>query len=221
MDSLFAFFFFLTILLCRKATPVLHTTPLQPRSHRHRFFQGTLDLVLLNPELGPLPLHLHDDGWCLVLSPPLSHTNPRVNQKNHSTNNIPTVNNVNILAPTITPRGKVYCGSSRCTGNKLIISSPLLAKVYPARRLTQRSGPHICSRRSFTCNTPDCARATLFQTKQALNRHYEIIHLDERLDCPVPGCQNVGERGIKRYDNLVAHVRSKHGITLANGSQGD
>ncbi|RPB00439.1 hypothetical protein L873DRAFT_1843039 [Choiromyces venosus 120613-1] len=168
----------------------------------------TLDLVLtdntgkalpLNPELGPLPLHLHNDGWCTVLGPPLSHTTAGVNQNNHSTNNIPAVNNVNnILSPIITPRDKVYCGSSKCTGN---------------------SGPHTCSRRSFTCDAPDCAWATPFQTKQALNRHYEMIHLDERLDCPMPGCQNVGERGIKRYDNLVVHVRSKHGMTLVGGPQ--
>ncbi|RPA90018.1 hypothetical protein L873DRAFT_1849020 [Choiromyces venosus 120613-1] len=191
---------------------------------------GTLELVLadatgkalpLNPELGPLPLYLHDDGWRTVLGPPLSHTTAGVNQANHSTNNVPAVNNVNILAPIITPRDKVYCGSSRCAGNRFTISSPLLVKVYPARRLTQRSGPHTCSLRSFTCNAPDCARATPFQTKQALNRHYEMIHLDERLDCPVPGCQNVGEKGIKRYDNLVVHARSKHGMTLVSGSQGD
>ncbi|RPB00436.1 hypothetical protein L873DRAFT_1843038 [Choiromyces venosus 120613-1] len=168
---------------------------------------GTFDLILtdttgkalpLNPELGPLPLYLHHDGWCTVLGPPLSHTTADVNQDNDSPNNVPAVNNVNIFAPIITPRGKVYCGSSRCQGN---------------------SGPHACSRRSFTCGAADCARETPFQTKQALNRHYEMIHLDERLDCPVPGCQNVGERGIKRYDNLVVRVRSKHGMTLVGGSQ--
>ncbi|RPA90007.1 hypothetical protein L873DRAFT_1789008 [Choiromyces venosus 120613-1] len=173
------------------------------------YSHSTLDLILtdatgkalpLNPELGPLPLYLQDDGWCTVLGPPLSHITVGVNRDNHSTNNIPTVNNVGIPAPIIAPRDKVYCGSSRCVGN---------------------SGPHTCSSRSFTCDAPDCARATPFPTRQALNRHYEMIHLDERLDCPVPGCQNIGERGIKRYDNLVVHVRSKHGMTIVSGSQGD
>ena len=88
---------------------------------------------------------------------------------------------------------------------------PLYLYAYLLHLLTKRRGPHTCSRHSYTCNAPDCARPTPFGTKQALNRHYEVIHLAERIDCPVPGCKNVGENGIKRYDNLVAHVRNIHG----------
>ncbi|RPA89423.1 hypothetical protein L873DRAFT_1849304 [Choiromyces venosus 120613-1] len=174
----------------------------------YEFIRGTLDLVPtdatgkalpLNPELGPLPLFPHDDGWYTILGPPISHTTAGVNYENRSTNNIPAFNKVNIPGHIITARGKVYCGSSRCSGN---------------------SGPHTCSRGSFTCDAPDCTRATPFRTKQALNRHYEMIHLDERFDCPVSGCKRVGERGIKRYDNLAVHVRNKHGMALVSGSPG-
>jgi len=36
-------------------------------------------------------------------------------------------------------------------------------------------------------------------------RHYEVIDSVDRIDCPFPGCENFGEKGVKRYDNLVAH----------------
>jgi len=49
--------------------------------------------------------------------------------------------------------------------------------------------------------------------KQAFNCHYEVIHLVERIDCPLPGCENVGEKGIKMYDNLV-HMRHMHGAVF-------
>ena len=75
----------------------------------------------------------------------------------------------------------------------------------------------MCFRRSYTCHAPDCTRPTPFKTRQALNRHYEVIHFAERFDCLVPGCKNVGEKGIKRYDNLVAHMRNKHGASPAAG----
>ena len=41
-----------------------------------------------------------------------------------------------------------------------------------------------------------------------------------RFDCPVPGCENIGKKGIKRYDNLVAHMRNKHGVSQTGGSCG-
>ena len=88
---------------------------------------------------------------------------------------------------------------------------PLCLCAYPPHQLTQRRGPHTCSPRSFACNAPDCIRPTPFRTKQALNRHYELVHLGQRIDCPVPGCEIVGGKGIKRYDNLVVHVRNVHG----------
>ncbi|KAG0640957.1 hypothetical protein HOY80DRAFT_1115399 [Tuber brumale] len=154
--------------------------------------------------LGPLPLYQDDDGFYSVLGPPLSHTTPGEDQANEPANanvgNTLAYDRINISATLAPHRGRVFCGSSRCSGN---------------------SGPHTCSRRSFTCNAPGCPRPDPFNTKQALNRHYEVIHLGERLDCPVPGCENVGEKGIKRLDNLIAHLKNKHGALPAEGSHGD
>ncbi|RPB00410.1 hypothetical protein L873DRAFT_1843025 [Choiromyces venosus 120613-1] len=114
--------------------------------------------------------------------------------------NILPDNNIHLTATPSPATDKVFCGSHRCSGN---------------------SGPHTCARRSFTCNEPDCTWQTPFKTKQALNRHCETKHLVERHDCPVPGCEHVGDKGIKRYDNLVAHVRNQHGESSASGSHGN
>ncbi|KAG0640958.1 hypothetical protein HOY80DRAFT_1135609, partial [Tuber brumale] len=139
--------------------------------------------------LGPLPLYREDDGFYSVLGPLLSHTTPGEDQTNESAECTLAYDPVNTSATLRPPREKVFCGLSRCSGN---------------------SGPHTCSCRSYTCNAPGCTPRDPFKTKQALNRHYEEIHLGERLDCPVSGCENVGERGIKRLDNLVAHLKNKH-----------
>ncbi|KAG0640955.1 hypothetical protein HOY80DRAFT_999730 [Tuber brumale] len=139
----------------------------------------------LPAELGPLPLYQDDDDFYSVLGPPLSHTTPGGDEANEpaSTNigNTLAYQRINISAALTPHRGVVFCGSSRCSGN----------------------------------------RFDPFKTKQALNRHYEVIHLGERLDCPVLGCNNVGEKGIKRLDNLVAHLKNQHGALLAEGSNGD
>jgi len=96
---------------------------------------------------------------------------------------------------------------------KQVRTLPLYSR--PWHPLTWRSGPHTCSRRSFTCNVPECIRETPFATRQALNRHHESVHLAQRFNCPMPGCENVGEKGIKRYDNLVAHMKNQHGVSPA------
>ncbi|KAG0135509.1 hypothetical protein HOY82DRAFT_536682 [Tuber indicum] len=188
----------------------------QPEAQRHQpdtppciqFVLVKVDAVgsacPLPAEIGPLPLYPDGDGFYSVVGPPLSHTTPGGNQTNEpscaNARNTTAYDRINISATLTPPREVVLCGSSRCSGN---------------------SGPHTCSRRSYTCNAPDCHRLAPFTTKQALNRHYEVIHLGERHDCPVPGCENVGENGIKRFDNLVAHLRNKHGALPAEGSQGD
>ena len=56
---------------------------------------------------------------------------------------------------------------------------------------------------------------------QALDRHHEVKHLNKRVDCPIPGCERVGDKGIKRKDNLPAHILNKHGIKLARQSHQD
>ena len=47
------------------------------------------------------------------------------------------------------------------------------------------------------------------------------MHLAERIDCLFPGCENIGEKGIKKYDNLVVHMKSKHGVSPAGGLLGE
>ncbi|PUU80823.1 hypothetical protein B9Z19DRAFT_686479 [Tuber borchii] len=166
--------------------------------HQLGLVRAEVDLIAhsLPAELGPLPLHLDGDGFYSVLGPPLSHT-IHEDQVNESTGGSLAYSHINTSAPLMPPRSKVFCGSLKCSGN---------------------SGPHTCSRRSYTCNAPSCTRPTPFRTKQALNRHYEAIHLAVRFNCPVPGCGNNNQNGIKRYDNLITHVRNKHSVSLVGGS---
>ncbi|KAG0135511.1 hypothetical protein HOY82DRAFT_536683 [Tuber indicum] len=203
----------------------------QPYAQRQHNSLPCIQLVLaddagvacpLPAELGSLPLYPVGDGFYSVLGPPLSYTTPGEAQANEAAsanaNNALAYYRINISATLTPPRGVVRCGSSRCSGNRF---APLQFHVHPSQELTRRSGPHTCSRRSYTCNAPDCPRLDPFKTKQALNRHYRVIHLGERHDCPVPGCESVGENGIKRFDNLVAHLRNKHGALPSGGSHGD
>jgi len=162
----------------------------------------------LPAELGPLPLYPLSDGFYSVIGPRLCHATP-LNQANGSTNHTLASSPINISGILTSPGDKVFCGSSRCSGNRFA-SLLLYLCAYPPNRLTRGRGPHTCSRRSYTCRAPSCARPKSFRTKQALNRHYELVHLGERIDCPVLGCENVGEKGIKRYDNLIVHVKNVH-----------
>ena len=77
------------------------------------------------------------------------------------------------------------------------------------------SGPHTCAPGKFTCEVPNCSLAGTFKPKQAFNRHYRAMHHSDRVDCPVEGCVRVGAQGIKRADNLAAHMLNKHGISHA------
>ena len=167
----------------------------------------------LPTELGPLLLYLDDDGFYSDLGPPLSNT-PHEDQVDESTNDTRAYTPINTSATLTPPTGKVFCGSLKCSGNRF--SSPFSVCLSFAR-LTQRSGPHTCSHGSYTCNASGCTWPTPFRTEQALNRHYEVINLATRFKCPVPGCENMNQYGIKRYDNLVSHLRNKHGISPAGG----
>ncbi|KAG0637824.1 hypothetical protein HOY80DRAFT_1138016 [Tuber brumale] len=76
-------------------------------------------------------------------------------------------------------------------------------------------------RKSYLCGKPGCTWKSSFPTKQGLDRHREVKHLNIRVDCPIPGCERVGDKGIKRKDNLPAHVLNKHGIELPRQSLRD
>ena len=155
-------------------------------------------------ELGPLPLFLDNDGFYSVLGPLAHHT---------QASSLWTHQWCSRLQPD---QYLSHRNTSQRQDLLWIIQMfwkqvrPLPFYYRPWHRLTHRRGPHTCSRRFYTCNEPGCIRTTPFGTKQALNRHYEVVHLAERFDCPAPGCENVGEKGIKRFDNLVAHIKNKH-----------
>ncbi|RPB01319.1 hypothetical protein L873DRAFT_1803837 [Choiromyces venosus 120613-1] len=88
-------------------------------------------------------------------------------------------------------------------------------------RCAGNSGPHTCSRGAYTCEALGCTWPTPFKTRQALNRHIEMVHVVSCVDCPVLGCERVGENGIKRKGNLPSHLWNKHQIPSASGSQGN
>ena len=70
----------------------------------------------LPAELGPLPLHLEDDGSYSVLGPPLCHATP-VDQASGS-NGALASRPINFSATLAPPGDKVFCGSYRCSGNR-------------------------------------------------------------------------------------------------------
>ena len=162
----------------------------------------------LPPHLGPLPLYPLDDGYYSVLGPPLGRAN-------ESTNDSLDYNRTGIgITVTLTPpKDKVFCRSSKCSGNTF--ASPSTVRLSFTSTNHKKRSTHLFL---SLLQTPGCTRPTSFKTKQALNRHFEVIHLAERIDCPFPGCENVGEKGIKRYDNLVVHMRNKHGVSPAGGA---
>ncbi|RPB01354.1 hypothetical protein L873DRAFT_678027 [Choiromyces venosus 120613-1] len=148
----------------------------------------------LSRTLGPLPLHRDGDGFYSVLGPSLKDPTPlTLSQAAQPNNNIPVPNGNAAL-------GTYHCGYHRCAGN---------------------SGPHTCSRCAYTCEALGCARSTPFKMKQALNRHIEMVHMVDRVDCPVPGCERVGENGIKRKVNLPSHLWNKHRIPAVSPPQYD
>lgn len=72
----------------------------------------------------------------------------------------------------------------------------------------------IFPRRGYICDEAGCTWRSPFRRKQDLTRHREVIHLQRRYDCPIRGCERVGNKGIKRKDNLRAHVRGQHQVEL-------
>ncbi|CUS14001.1 unnamed protein product, partial [Tuber aestivum] len=151
-------------------------------------------------KLGDLPLYPDDNGFHSVNGPlDLTIISP------HTT--APPVNNGNPVAlHSSTNETQHYAhqypyisSHDRQPSNSLIASDPV---IRPERR-------------SYFCSEPSCARPSPFPTRQSLTRHREAMHLNIRLDCPIPGCDRVGDNGIKRKDNLPAHVWNKHRIRLS------
>ncbi|CUS14000.1 unnamed protein product, partial [Tuber aestivum] len=143
-------------------------------------------------ELGDLPLYPDEDGFYSVNGPldltilPSNVAVPPVDRGNHVTFH-PLTNQTQHLADQQHPH------------------------ISPHHR--QRSSSHLSGephtrpeRRNHSCDQPGCAWPSSFSTRQALTRHREAVHLNLRVDCPIPGCERVGDKGISRKDNLPAHV---------------
>lgn len=75
-------------------------------------------------QLGPLPLYRDDDGFYSVLGPPLSHE-AYEDQANKSTNYALAYNPLNISTTLAPRREKVFCGSSKCSGNRFASPSKM------------------------------------------------------------------------------------------------
>ncbi|KAH0611932.1 uncharacterized protein H6S33_009984 [Morchella sextelata] len=77
------------------------------------------------------------------------------------------------------------------------------------------SGPHTCTRDNkrrlaITCRSDNCAAK--FTNKCAFNRHCRSVHgLGELVDCGFAGCNRVGSEGFLWRDNMLQHMREKHG----------
>lgn len=71
----------------------------------------------LPAELGPLPLYQDDGGFYSVLGPSLSHATPQ-DQGYGSADGTLAYNCINSLATVSPHRNPVFCGSSKCPGNR-------------------------------------------------------------------------------------------------------
>ncbi|KAG0637819.1 hypothetical protein HOY80DRAFT_1023538 [Tuber brumale] len=147
-------------------------------------------------ELGDLPLYLDEDGYYSVNA--VAPADPGSNST---------------IQPLINDISGFSCGSLRI--------SPSHPHHYLGNDTTSGGSRASSGRRSYFCGEPDCAWKLPFLTKQALDRHREVKHLNIRVDCPIPGCKKVEDKGIKRKDNLPAHVLKKHGIKLPHQSRGN
>ena len=175
--------------------------------------------------LGNLPLHEEKDGWHSVLGSWDSTTNnpERANEDPEVDFNIP----LPPVNPTRNARpgpNLIFCQYHKCSGNRLeILLYRLIYMDYIILTcsIPSHSGLHSCTPGRFTCGAPNCSWPGTFRTKQAFNRHYRAKHLNDRVDCPVEGCLYVRDRGIKRADNLPAHLLNKHGIPRTRPQNGN
>ncbi|RPA91151.1 hypothetical protein L873DRAFT_1848401 [Choiromyces venosus 120613-1] len=159
-------------------------------------FDESGKLLDLPAGLGDLPLHPDQDGWYSVLgswdgTTDIPETANEVNEEipeNKIAIPIPQLNRPRNARPILPI---IFCEYDKCAGH---------------------CGPHACEPGRITCKAPSCSSSGNFKTKQAFSRHYLSKHLDDRVDCPVEGCPRVGVQGIKRKDNLAAHILNKHGI---------
>ncbi|KAG0637821.1 hypothetical protein HOY80DRAFT_1081872 [Tuber brumale] len=181
-------------------------TPFAPHEFRLVSFDKLGEPQPLPVGLGNLPLYYDGNGFYSVNGPlNLNAISPRIAIAPPNRDS----------PPTIRPLAADISG--------LPSQNPYVSPAHGQNGLNNdaiNNGPVTSSnRRNYHCDEPDCTWQSPFQTKQALNRHREVKHLNIRVDCPIPGCEKVGDNGIKRKDNLAAHVLKKHGIVLPRRSR--
>ena len=92
--------------------------------------------------------------------------------------------------------------------------------LIPALSPQSQHGVQEFPQGRYFCIEPGCTWLSPFETKQGLTRHRETKHFQKRRDCPIPGCKRVGNKGIKRKDNLRAHMQEQHQVKLPRQSAG-
>ena len=95
----------------------------------------------LPTELRPLPLYQDGDHFYSVLGPSLSDTIPQ-DQNNGSADGTLAYNCINTLATLSPPRDRVFCGSSKCPGNRLICPSGMLY-TCPSSTNPEKRSAHL------------------------------------------------------------------------------
>ncbi|PUU74679.1 hypothetical protein B9Z19DRAFT_419184 [Tuber borchii] len=169
----------------------------------------------LPPQLENLPLYLDDDGFYSVNGPRF-----HANHSQHPTAHL--LDNQIFKPVSQSPNTSSNPHQPPINGlNKLEIplctSAPCIRILAPPPQ--SQPNPRKFAQGEYICNEPDCAWKYPFPTKQGLTRHHEVKHLQKRFDCPIPGCESVGSRGIKRMDNLRAHVWNQHRVELPHESR--
>ncbi|KAG0637872.1 hypothetical protein HOY80DRAFT_970526 [Tuber brumale] len=169
---------------------------------------GTLHLLLSEPE--SLPLYPDDDGFYSVNGPAL-HSNYSKYPTAHPLGSKTWGTGGQRLH---TPSHPLQRPVDFVNESAILPRSSVPPSPPPSPSSPSPSSPETSPRRIYACQEPGCAWPSSFQTRQGLIRHHEARHLQKRLDCPFPGCKMIGNRGIKRKDNLRAHLWTRHGVKL-------
>ncbi|CUS14002.1 unnamed protein product [Tuber aestivum] len=162
------------------------------------FGNGAVTLHRLHSGHENLPLYLDSDGFYSVKGPALHMRHNGYHTAHLWDNQI------------LTPGGQSPCIPSQLcqlpidTPNELPPppSSSSATISLPAPSPRSPNSIRAFSQRSYTCNEPGCTWKSPFRTKQGLSRHHQSKHIQKRLGCPIRGCGGVGNKGVKRRDNL-------------------
>lgn len=165
-----------------------------------------------------LPLFLDDDGFYSVNGPAfhVNHSEPPTTLLLDNQVSNPTSQSFNIFF-------HLYEHPIVTTDELAIpfrVPESLPSIPIPALSSQSQYGVQEFPQGRYFCVEPGCTWLSPFETKQGLTRHQETTHLQKRRDCPIPGCERVGNKGIKRQDNLRAHVREQHQVKLPRQSAG-